>query len=83
MKWGGVASSDVSITGLSVRASQQEMRSAALRGKCGVSALLLGVALGVSQFPAAACADELQLQRQIDVMKRQLEKMEDRSEKDR
>jgi hypothetical protein len=76
MKRGGVASSDVSFTGLSVRASQEEKRRAGLRGKRGISALLLGAALGASQFAGSAHADEQQLQHQIDVMKRQLEKME-------
>jgi hypothetical protein len=72
MKRGGVASSDVSFAGLA--ASEKRRGSAGL--KRGIGALLLGAALGALPFAGAARADEAQLQQQINVMKRQLEKME-------
>lgn len=77
MKRGGVVSSDISFTRLSVGVSSDGKRKdAGFRGKQGIGALLLGAALGASQFATAAHGDEQQLQHQIDVMKRQLEKME-------
>src|SRR5579863_5678963 len=77
MKRGGVASSDMSFRGLSVRASQEgKRRGAGLRGKYGIGALLLGTALGMSQFVGSAHADEAQLQQQINAMQKQLAKMQ-------
>ena len=74
MKRGPMACADTSIICLPVRLSRERGIDPKIKK---VGPILFGALIGVSQFAAIpAYADEAQLQQQINVMKRQLEKME-------